>query len=664
MLPLSFNFLIFLHIFTTSKSVNTMRTLYILSFISLICFNNISVSNAQSTTASTAMTPEKLWSLSRLGQAHISYDGNAVIYRVSTPDIEGNTFKAAWYASDLITGATSQIMDAQSRYPDKHLSPDGKYKLHTRRVKLMKVQGADFYPELSRSNAQIYNSLDYRHWDTWQDGTFNHLFFGPPSMHDSTYIDILGNEPYHCPQQPFGGDEDYTWSNDSKAIVFVSKQLTGTAYVQSTNTDLYRYDLTSGKTQNLTSANKGYDTHPVFSSRGDLAYLSMKTDGYESDKNDIVVFSNGVYTNLTEKWDGTVNNFIWNVSGDMLYFTAATDGTVQVFEVPFNSNTGKPGSVKQLTSGKWDVGTLIGLSGDLLITTRLDMNHAAEIYSYDLKTNTWKKISSINDAAYSSIPECPTEKQYVTTSDGKQMLVWVVYPPNFDKSKKYPVLLYCQGGPQSALTQFYSFRWNLSLMASQGYIVVAPNRRGMPGQGVEWNRQISGDWGGQNMRDYLSAIDHVAKEPYVDKDRMGAVGASYGGYSVFYLAGIHNKRFKTFIAHDGIFNTYSMYGTTEEMFFVNFDLGGPYWEEKNRKSYTDFNPMMHVSKWDTPIFIIQGGKDYRVPEGQGQEAFNAAQLRGIKSRFLYLPEEHHWVMKPQNSLVWQREFFKWLKETL
>lgn len=392
--------------------------------------------------------------------------------------------------------------------------------------------------------------------------------------------------------------------------------------------------------------------------------MSMKTDGYESDKNDIIVFSNGVYTNLTENWDGTVNQFIWNASGDALYFTAATDGTIQVFEVAFNGNAGKTSPVRQLTSGKWDVGALIGITGDLLVTTRLDMNHAAEIYSYHLKTKEWKKISGINDVHYSSIAECRTEKQYVTTTDGKKMLVWVVYPPDFDASKKYPALLYCQGGPQSALTQFYSFRWNLSLMASQGYIVVAPNRRGMPGHGVEWNRQISGDWGGQNMQDYLSAIDHVAKESYVDKSRLGAVGASYGGYSVFYLAGNHNKRFKTFIAHDGMFNTYSMYGTTEEMFFVNFDLGGPYWEEKNKKSYTDFNPMMHVHKWDTPIFIIQGGKDYRVPEGQGQEAFNAAQLRGIKSRFLYLPEEHHWVMKPQNSLVWQREFFKWLKETL
>jgi dipeptidyl aminopeptidase/acylaminoacyl peptidase len=279
-------------------------------------------------------------------------------------------------------------------------------------------------------------------------------------------------------------------------------------------------------------------------------------------------------------------------------------------------------------------------------------------------TKTWRQLTDVNGEVYNATSTCRTERRYVTTSDQKKMLVWVVYPPDFDPNKKYPTLLYCKGGPQSALTQFYSFRWNLHLMASQGYIVVAPNRRGMPGHGVEWNRQISKDWGGQNIRDYLSAIDDMSAMPYVDRNRLGAVGASYGGYSVFYLAGVHNKRFRSFIAHDGMFNTQSMYGTTEEMFFVNYDLGGPYWDPANRKSYVESNPSALVAKWDTPILIIQGGKDYRVPEGQGIEAFTAAQLRGIKSRFLFLPEENHWVTRPQNSLVWQREFFKWLKETL
>jgi len=287
---------------------------------------------------------------------------------------------------------------------------------------------------------------------------------------------------------------------------------------------------------------------------------------------------------------------------------------------------------------------LVGFTGDKIIVTRTDMNHSKEIYSYDLKKNAWLKLTEVNDKAYAKLSLPTYEKRYVTTTDGKKMLVWVILPPNFDKTKKYPTLLYCQGGPQSALTQSYSFRWNFSLIASQGYVIVAPNRRGMPGHGVAWNEQISKDWGGQVMDDYLSAIDDV-----------------------FYLAGIHNKRFKTFISHCGVFNLQSMYGTTEEVFFTDWDSGGPYWEKDNavaQKTYTQFNPINLVSKWDTPILIIQGGKDYRVPIGQGQEAFQAAQLRGIKSRFMLFPEENHWVLKPQNALVWQREFFGWLKETL
>jgi len=295
------------------------------------------------------------------------------------------------------------------------------------------------------------------------------------------------------------------------------------------------------------------------------------------------------------------------------------------------------------------------------------MNHAAEIYRYNLKNKNWKKLTSVNDSIYNNIALSKTERRYVTTTDGKKMLVWVIYPPGFDPAKTYPTLLYCQGGPQSPLTQFYSFRWNFQVMAAQGYIVVAPNRRGMQGHGVEWNEAISTDWGGQVMRDYLSAIDDVAKENYVDKSRLGCVGASYGGYSVFYLAGNHGNRFKTFIAHDGVFNTQSMYGTTEEVFFSNWDFGGPYWEKENsvaQRSYNEFNPINHVGKWNRPILIIQGGIDFRVPIGQSQEAFQAAQLRGIKSRFVYFPEENHWVLKPQNAQVWQREFFRWLKETL
>ncbi len=610
------------------------------------------------------MSPEKLWLLGRVSGVGLTTDGREVLYRVSQPAMERNAFDRSYFATDIQTGTTRPIHDYTQLITNRLQSPDGKYMLTSKAVNIESVTGKQKYADLPLSQVQIYDALDYRHWDTWHDGTFNHVFFGPVGKPDSTYRDLMEGEPFHCPQKPFGGEEDYVWSPDSKSIVYVSKKLKGTQYAQSTNTDIYRYDLATGKTVNLTELNKGYDTNPAFSSSGNLAFLRMKTDGYEADKNDIVVLSQGVEYNVTEKWDGTVNHFLWSRSEEKLYFTAPTDGTIQLFEVNFTGSLkGKP-QVKQITSGDWDITDIVGITNTTLLVTRTDMNHAPEIYSYSLPSGSWAQLSHVNDQLYKNTANCQTERRYVTTTDGKKMLTWVVYPPDFDPSKKYPTLLYCQGGPQSALTQFYSFRWNLSLMASQGYIVVAPNRRGMPGHGVEWNRQISGDWGGQNMQDYLAAIDDISKEAYVDKGRLGAVGASYGGYSVFYLAGIHNKRFKTLIAHDGIFNTQSMYGTTEEMFFVNFDLGGPYWDTKNAKSYTDFNPSSLVAKWDAPILIIQGGKDYRVPEGQAQEAFTAAQLRGIKSRFMYLPEENHWVIQPQNSLVWQREFFRWLKETL
>ena len=329
-----------------------------------------------------------------------------------------------------------------------------------------------------------------------------------------------------------------------------------------------------------------------------------------------------------------------------------------------NKTLGQP---RQISDGQFDVNGIVAQSGSNLIVYRRDMNHATEIYSLNISSGAMKKLSNGNDATYKDIKMSKIEKRIVKTTDGKDMPTWVIYPPDFDASKKYPTLLYCQGGPQGALSQFYSFRWNFQLMAAQGYIIVAPNRRGMPGYGVEWNEQISKDYGGQNMADYLSAIDDVDKESYVDTDRLGCIGASYGGYSVFYLASRHEGRFKSFVSHDGIFNWRSMYGTTEELFFVNWDLGGAYWDKENaaaQKSYNEFNPINFVDKWDTPILIIQGGKDFRVPIGQGLEAFQAAQLQGIKSRLLFFPEENHWVLSAQNSLVWQREFYKWLAETL
>lgn len=623
---------------------------------------------ASTVSAQQILTPELLWKLGRVSALGISKDGKNVIYKVSIPSVEENKSNSKFYSISVSGGFATEIPETKELLTDKNLSPDGKYLLSNEEVKLEKILGKDIYPELEKSNVHVYNGLDYRHWDAWNDGNHNHVFYADAKGDDkSVAIDIMKGEPYDSPQKPFGGDEDYIWSPDGKSIIYVCKKKSGTAYATSTNTDLYEYNLESKSTKNLTESNLGYDTNPIFSPNGDLTWLQMKRDGYEADKNDIIVRFKGMDMNLTANWDGTVDGFKWSPDGKKIYFTAAVDGTKQLFEVNFPGLTRIAIIVRQITTGTFDVNDLVGFTGDKIIVTRTDMNHSKEIYSYDLKKNTWLKLTEVNDKAYANLSLPTYEKRYVTTTDGKKMLVWVILPPNFDKTKKYPTLLYCQGGPQSALTQSYSFRWNFSLMASQGYVIVAPNRRGMPGHGVAWNEQISKDWGGQVMDDYLSAIDDVTKESYVDKSRLGAVGASYGGYSVFYLAGIHNKRFKTFISHCGVFNLQSMYGTTEEVFFTDWDSGGPYWEKNNsvaQKTYTQFNPINLVSKWDTPILIIQGGKDYRVPIGQGQEAFQAAQLLGIKSRFMLFPEENHWVLKPQNALVWQREFFGWLKETL
>jgi len=611
------------------------------------------------------MTPELLWKLGRVSALGITKDGKNIVYKVTVPSVEENEFDSKFYSIPVNGGNATEVEDYKNLLKDRNLSPDGKYLLSSQEIKIEKVNGGDYYPELDKSTVQIYNGLDYRHWDTWNEGKHNHVGYSPVNDTDN-FTDIMKDEPYDSPQKPFGGEEDYTWTPEGN-IVYVSKKKAGTAYATSTNTDLYEYNLSSKTTKNLTPNNPGYDTQPAFSPQGDLTWLQMKRDGYEADKNDIIVRHKGIDINLTAGWDGTVDSFIWSEDGKKVYFLAPINGTKQLFEVNFPGLTKIAVRVTQLTDGYWDVNSVVGFSGKNIIVMRSDMNHANEIYSYNLKKKDWNQLSHVNDAAYAKIKLSKTEKRYVTTTDGKKMLVWVILPPDFDASKKYPTLLYCQGGPQSALSQFYSFRWNFQVMAAQGYIIVAPNRRGMPGHGVEWNEAISKDWGGQVMNDYLSAIDDVAKEPYVDKTRLGAVGASYGGYSVFYLAGIHNKRFKTFIAHDGVFNLQSMYGTTEEVFFTNWDSGGPYWEKDNaaaQKTYTQFNPINNVDKWDTPILIFQGDKDFRVPIGQGQEAFQAAQLRGIKSRFVMFPDENHWVLKPQNGMVWQREFFKWLKETL
>ena len=616
--------------------------------------------------AQNLLTPEQLWKFGRVSGKGISKDGKFVVYSVSTPSVEENKSSSKIYVVPIGGGNAVWVPNADSLLQNAKISADGKYLLSSEEVKVKNVTGTDFYPSLTKSNVLIYDQLNYRHWDEWEDGKYGHVMITPTA--GGTAKDIMPDEPYDTPLKPDGGDEDFVWSNDGKKVVYASKKKYGTAYAVSTNTDLFAYDVATGTTSNLTADNKGYDLQPAFNKNGQMAWLQMKRDGYEADKQDLLVMDGSIKMNLTKQRDDiNVEGYKWSEDGKNIFFFAAINGTLQLFNVSYPGKTKMMPVVTQLTKGDFDVNGIVGQSGNTLVVSRTDMNHAAELYSVDISTGQMMQLSHVNDEAYASIAPSKIERRFVKTVDGKNMLVWVVYPPGFDKTKKYPTLLYCQGGPQSALTQFYSFRWNLSLMAANGYIIVAPNRRGMPGHGTQWNEQISKDHGGIVMQDYLVAIDALSKESYVDKNRLGCVGASYGGYSAFMLAGMHNKRFKTFIAHDGIFDLRSMYGTTEEVWFPDWDYGGAYWDTKNaaaQKTYAKFSPSSFVSKWDAPILIFHGARDYRVPLEQGMQAFQAAQLRGIKSKLVVMPDENHWVLHAQNAQVWQKEFYKWLKETL
>lgn len=606
------------------------------------------------------MTPELLWQVKKVSPIGVTKDQKNLIYKVTSTNVKTQEDTSKTFMISLAGGKASEIADYKTLLADESLNKDQKYKAETEKVKLQKVFGLDYYPEMDKSNVQIYNELNYRHWDTWNDGNFEHLMVSE-NKENATKTDVLKDEPYSV--------SEFIWTPDGKKVLYVSKKKFGTDYALSTNTDIFEYDLSTQKTTNITEGKMGYDNSPSFSSQGDLAFLSMERDGYEADKNDLIVRRGNIELNITKQWDGTVGGYKWSNDGTKIYFNAPVGGTIQLFEVAVNFRTKNIPVVKQLTKGDFDIADIKEIVGDKAIVTKTDINHAAEIYVVDLKTGVLKQITNENKEIFDNIALSDVKARTIKTTDGKDMLAWVVYPPNFDPNKKYPTLLYCQGGPQSALTQFYSPRWNLQLMAAQGYIVIAPNRRGMPGHGVEWNEQISKDWGGQVMQDYLSAIDDISKEKYVDKDRRGAIGASYGGYSVYYLAGIHEGRFKSFISHNGVFDLKSMYGTTEEIFFTNWDAGGSWWDTNNKaaqKTYSQFDPSSPalVNKWNTPMLIYVGGRDYRVPMGQGQEAYQILQLKGIKSRFIYFPEENHWVLKPQNSVIWHTEFFKWLKETL
>lgn len=649
--------------------------------------------------AQQVMTPEILWTLNKFSVTAVEPSHAGIIYSVGKVDLNTEkTNRQNFYLNfeknqilkmDLLGKKSIFQWDKNGVYASEGdkiyiskdnglswaefytigdadnivISPDGKKVAFSKAVQVENLLGKDKYADLPKTTAQIYTDLNHRHWDAWNEGKYNHVFVASISDDVSKAKDLLDGQKFDTPQKPSGGSEDFIWSPDSSQLLYVCKKKSGKEYATSTNTDIYTFDLASGKTENITEGMMGYDVNPKFSPDGkSLLWQSMARDGYEADKNDVVVMDwvSKKKTNLTKNWDeSVVGDVAWSNDSKMIYFTTAKRGTKQFFAL-----NPKDAKVNQISDGAFDVNEIVAFQNDFAFVTRTDINHNADLFKLNLKDGTMLQITQVNKENYANLTPSKSELKMVKTSDGKEMGVWFHYPPNFDPNKKYPTLLYCQGGPQSALTQYFSTRWNFALMAANGYIVVAPNRRGMSGWGSKWNEDISKDWGGQPMRDYIAAADFAKTLPFVDGSRMGAVGASYGGYSVFMLAGIHENRFKTFIAHDGLFDMKSWYGTTEELWFANWDLGGNYWQNPQPKAYTDYNPSNFVEKWNTPIMVIQGGIDFRVPYEQGQEAFQAAKLKGLKTKFLYFPNENHWVLHPQNGLVWQREFFEWLKETL
>lgn len=664
------------------------------------------IGKASPTIENGIMTPEVLHSFGRIGDVQVSPNSKEILYHVTFVDIEENktnteifkmnvdgsekrqlTFtnhsesSAQWIDGGNKIAFLSQhegatqlwvmnadgsgmecISDVEGGIEGFTFSPDESKVMYIKKIKSVETT-AERYPDLPKASGKIVDDLMYKHWDHWVEEV-PHTFYATINNGKLTnHVDLLEGEPYEAPLLPFGGTGDVAWSEDGKSIVYTSKKITGKAYAESTNSDLYLYSLDSKTTQNLTEGMMGYDVSPKFSHNGaHLAWLSMERDGYEADKNRLFVMDMATKekTYLTENFDNNVDDFIWDTNNKTLYFVAVVEAKTQLFSIDMDTK-----EVKTITSGKHDY-TSVALGGDGLIAKRQSMSQPAEIYSVNITNGEAREISFENKHILDQLNMGDVEERWITTSDGKQMLTWVVYPPNFDASKKYPTILYCQGGPQSAVSQFWSYRWNLQMMAANGYIIVAPNRRGLPGFGQEWNEQISGDYGGQNMRDYLSAIDALAKEPFVDEDNLGCTGASYGGFSVYWLAGNHNNRFKAFLSHAGIFNLEAQYLETEELFFANWDMGGPYWDTQNaiaQKTYAT-SPHKFVDKWNTPIMITHGELDYRILASQGMMAFNAAKLKGIPARMLIFPDENHWIFQPQNGVLFQREFAKWFDEWL
>lgn len=638
------------------------------------------------------LTPEILWKFGRLGSITLSPDGSTILYTISSYDLPTEASRTNIFSIPVEGGDPVQLTSKGGGSPQwisggkkiafsskgklYTMNPDGSGKseianldnfesysvsptddkiFFTRRVKLDETPNEKH--NLPNANMRIIDDLMFRHWAYWHDYSYSHIFiasFDGNSVGEAT--DIMEGERFESPTAPFFDAAEISWSPDGKMIAYTCKLLAGKEDALSTNTDIILYKVDNGEKKNLTEWNKGFDKYPVFSPDGSkLAWQSMEEDGYESDLDRMYCydFESGISTYLTEGWDYNVANITWSADMSDIFFTSPYRGTTQVFRLNTES-----GAINQVSSGKYNFGPIM-LAENIMVSGIQSMSMATEIATIDTGSGETGIISEVNRHIYDNIRMGETEERYIKTKDGKDLQMWIIYPPDFDPEKKYPALLYCKGGPQGDLGQGWSYRWNYQMMAARGYIVVAPNRRGNSGFGSYWREQISGDYGGLNMQDYLDAIDYMAEEPFVDEDRLGAVGASYGGYSVFWLAGVHEKRFKAFISHCGMYNIESWYASTEELWFPNKDIGGAPWDNPKPVGYK-YSPHLNVDKWDTPILIITGEHDYRIPYTQSLEAFTAAQVRGVPSRLLFFHDGTHFVTRPHDAVIWQREFFEWL----
>lgn len=638
------------------------------------------------------MTPEIMWKFGRLGTIALSPDGQTVLYTVTDYDLKTQKNLTSIYSMPVAGGEAARLAENASSpqwiedgkkvayisdgklftmNPDGSalsavegledfeifsIAPTGDKIYFTRRVKL--DQTANEKHNMPEARVRIINDLMYRHWNSWHDYSYSHVFvasFNGSAVRNEK--DIMSGQRFESPDAPYFDESELSWSPDGRYVAYSSKKLTGIDYARSTNTDIYLYDTEDDTELNITKGNGGYDRYPVFSPDGTMiAYQSMEEDGYESDLSRLFIYNiaSGQRRWVSKGWNFDIEEIKW-IDNNEMFFTCSHLGTRQIFRIKADT-----GEIIKFTEGKHNLSPIDYESG-VLTAGLTSMAMAPEVAVVNVTSGEVAQISKINNSIYDHITMGRSEEMYVPTQDGMDLQMWVVYPPDFDSSKKYPALLFCNGGPQSTLDQFWSYRWNMQMMAAKGYIVYAPNRRGVKGFGQEWTRQISGDYGGVNIQDYLDATDAIALEQYIDRNRIGAVGASYGGTSVFYLAGVHGGRFKAFIAHNGMFNYVSWYGSTEELWFPDKDLEGPYW---NTPGSYNFSPHLRVESWDTPILIIAGQNDFRIPYTQSMEAFQAAQILGIPSRLLFFEDETHFVTKPQNAVIWQREFFEWLETYL